>query len=197
MKFRSIARIAGGLIAVLVAALVVSACASTTQSGDSTKPKSSTEAKAHKSKSSCTYRASRDCTPVASPDGHVRVDALDWRVINVRTAKTIGDQSYGLGAKATGTYVIATVKVTSRHDDGVDLTSDVVKLDTGGESYDIDDDATLALDDSIVFDQLGPDSTKTFHVAFDVPTSKLGGNLKLRFNELGFGETHGFVKLAV
>jgi hypothetical protein len=199
MKFRSIARIVGGLIVVLVASLVVSACASTTETGSSSKSTSSTEAKASKPKDkpkpSCTSKATDDCTPEVGPNGHVRVDALDWRLTNVTTSKTVGDQEYGLGAKASGTYVIATVKVTSRHNESVDLSSDVVKLDTGGETYEADDDASMALDDPIVFEQLGPDTTKTFHVAFDVPKSKLGGNLKLRFSELGFGRTHGFIQL--
>jgi hypothetical protein len=202
MKFRTIARIVGGLIAVLVAALAVSACASTTESGDSIKPKSSTEAKANrpkeKPKSSCTTRANDDCTPEVGPNGDVRVDALNWRVTDVETAKTIGDQEYGLGETATGTYVIATLKATSRHDESVDLTSEIVKLDTGGETYDADDDGMIALDGSpkpLVFEQLGPDMTKSFRVVFDVPKSALKDSPKLRFGEVGFGQTHGFIKL--
>jgi hypothetical protein len=195
MKFRTIARIVGGLFVLSVVALAMTACASTDTTNTDASSKSTTTANKPKSKPTCGIKATRDCTPTVSPAGHVRVDALDWRVTNVKTAQTLGDQEYGLGAKATGTYVVATVKVTSHHDESVEIGSDVVKLDTGAETYEADDDATMALDDPIVYEQVGPDTTKTFHVAFDVPKSKLDGSLKLRLGELGFGQTHGFIQL--
>ena len=42
---------------------------------------------------------------------------------------------------------------------------------------------------------LGPDVTTTGVVAFDVPQSVLAESPAMRFNELGFGDTHGYIDL--
>ena len=50
-------------------------------------------------------------------------------------------------------------------------------------------------EDPFLFESLGPDSTTTGTVVFDLPESKLSQKLELRFGELGFGETHGYIRL--
>jgi uncharacterized protein DUF4352 len=188
-----------GVIAVAALAAATAGCAATEPASSSSVSASTGGPKTTKTKSdACTTRATRKCTPTVSRDGHVRVDALNWRVTDVQTAETIGDQSYGGGAQAAGIYVIATLKVTSRQDKTVDLGTDTVKLDTGGESYDVDTDAAIGFEGTpkpLLFEQIGPDVTKSMRVAFDVPKSAVNGPLKLRFNELGFGETHGFINV--
>jgi hypothetical protein len=42
---------------------------------------------------------------------------------------------------------------------------------------------------------IGPDSTLTAPVVFDVPTSVIGKKLELSFSELGFGSSQGFIRL--
>jgi hypothetical protein len=50
-------------------------------------------------------------------------------------------------------------------------------------------------DELFLLETLGPDSDKSGTVVFDIPKSKLGDKLELRFGELGFGETHGYIRL--
>ena len=129
----------------------------------------------------------------------MRVDALTWRLESARTATELGDQTYGLGEKANGVFVIVKLKVTSDHDESVTLTDSVVKLETEGTTYESDNDGTMAAigtgEDPFLFESLGPDSTTTGTVVFDLPESKLSQKLELRFGELGFGETHGYIRL--
>ena len=156
-------------------------------------------AKGDKGSDDCGFKATDDCTPSVSSDGKVRVDALTWRVKNVRTAKELGDQEYGLGEKADGTFVIVTLSVHSDKDESATLSSEVVQLEGKGTKYDADSEGTIAAvgagEDPLFLEDLGPDQTTTSKVVFDVPRKVLGQSPKLRFNELGFGETHAYIDL--
>lgn len=137
----------------------------------------------------------------------LRVDALTWNVESVATAKTLGDQDYGLGETADGTFVIVKLHVHSDRDESADLASggshDLVELSGGGTTtkastegmtaYELEGSGsakTLAMLPSIA-----PDADKTVVVVFDVPDSRLDDDLDLRFGELGFGSGHGFIHL--
>jgi hypothetical protein len=50
-------------------------------------------------------------------------------------------------------------------------------------------------DQPFFLDTVGPDSDRNGTVVFDVPKSKLGSKMEVRFGELGFGETHGYIRL--
>jgi hypothetical protein len=144
-------------------------------------------------------KATDDCTPHV-PMGHkVRVDALIWDVRGVRTTKTLGDQTYGLGAKADGRFVIVSLRVHSDRDESATITSEVVKLDVGGNTYEADNDGTVAAigdgQDPLFLEDIGPDSTVSSKVVFDVPPSALGKKVSVRFGELGFGSTKGYIEL--
>jgi hypothetical protein len=198
-----------GLIAALTtccAGLTLAACASTdTGSTDSTSGSgdssaTSSDKKSAKKSSSCGSKATNDCTPHRSSSGSVRVDALTWRVRSATTAKTIGDQTYGLGAKANGRFVIIKLRVHSDKNESATLTDNVIKLAINGNTYDPDNDGTIAVmgeggDKPFFFDTVGPDSDRNGTVVFDVPKSKLGRKIEVRFAELGFGETHGYIRL--
>jgi hypothetical protein len=150
-------------------------------------------------KESCGTKATSDCTPRVGPNGSVTVDALKWRIASARSATELGDQTYGLGEKADGVFVIVDLEVTSSHDESVTLSDSVIKLETEGTSYEADNDGTVAAigagEEPFFLESLGPDSTMTGTVVFDLPESKLGQKLELRFGELGFGETHGYIRL--
>jgi hypothetical protein len=45
-------------------------------------------------------------------------------------------------------------------------------------------------------EDIGPDATTRGKVVFDIPKSALKKNVLMRFNELGFGTTHAYVKLS-
>lgn len=147
----------------------------------------------------CGTKATSDCTPHVGPDGHVRVDALIWRLKSARKAATLGDQTYGLGAKANGTFVIVKLGVKSDKDKSVTLTDSVVKLEVAGKTFDADIDGTTAAiganEDPFLLESIGPESTVTGTVVFDVPDSRISKKLQLRFGELGFGDTKGYIRL--
>ncbi len=42
---------------------------------------------------------------------------------------------------------------------------------------------------------IGPDSTASGKVVYDVPPSVLAKKPEIRINELGFGPTHGYIRL--
>jgi hypothetical protein len=148
----------------------------------------------------CGTTATDDCTPHVGPTEKVKVDALLWQIESVRTTPTIGEQTYGLGEKANGIYIVANLEVTSTKDESATLSDDVVTLVVdGGNTYNTDSDGTFAAmgegQEPFFLTDIGPDSTISGPVVFDVPPSVLGKKLELSFGELGFGSTKGFIRL--
>jgi Domain of unknown function (DUF4352) len=192
--------ITGG--AVLLAVSVATAgCASVeTPSKDSAAKSSASGAKTEKKKQSCGTKATDNCTPHVGQTGTVRVDALYWQVKSVKTAKTIGDMTYGLGQKADGVFVVVGVKVRSAKSKSATLTDNAFQLEVNGKTYDPDTDGTVAAvgagENPFFLEDIGPDATTRGKVVFDVPKSVLKKKVELRFNELGFGSTHAYVKLS-
>jgi hypothetical protein len=143
--------------------------------------------------------ASSGNTPRVGPNGSVEVDTLRWKLNKAKTAKTIGDQEYGLGAKANGVYVIVDLSVKNNKNESVTLTSETVSLVAGEKTYSSDTSAEIALAGSggktFLLEDLGPGVTLKGAIAFDVAPSVLKQHPELQFNELGFGETHGFIAL--
>lgn len=182
------------------AAGALTACGATEDKSSSSNSSSSSNKSSNKKSDSCGTKATKDCTPHVSSTGSVRVDAMIWRVKSAKTAKAIGDQTYGLGAKANGRFVVVKLKVHSDKNESAQLSDNVIKLEIDGNTYDPDNDGTVAVlgeggDQPFFLDTVGPDSDRNGTVVFDVPESKLGGKIELRFGELGFGETHGYVRL--
>jgi hypothetical protein len=196
--------IGGGLLAFLVIASIAGSGSSTdttskSESGTAS-PSASSNDSAPASSDSCTNKASDDCTPEVASDRAVRVDALTWSILGARQTKALGDQEYGLGDKADDTFLVVTIKVKSNKDESAMISDEAIKLEANnGNSYSADSEGTIAAigsgEDSLLFETLGPDQSHTSKVVFDVPQSVLDGGAKLRFNELGFGETHGYIKL--
>lgn len=147
----------------------------------------------------CKNEATDDCTPHVGPNGSVRVDALVWRVTGASTADTIGDQTYGLGEKANGKFLIVNLKVTSKKDESATLSDDSIQLEAAGNSYSTDSDGTVAAmgegEDPLFFQDISPDATLESKIVFDIPPNVLNKKIEVRFNELGFGETHGYIRL--
>ncbi len=196
--------VAAGIVLLIVVAAIASPSdesGDSASSGDAASSSSSSASggDAGEKKESCGTKATSDCTPRARPNGSVTVDALKWRIASARSATELGDQTYGLGEKADGVFVIVELEVTSSHDESVTLSDSVVKLETEGTTYEADNDGTVAAigagEEPFFLESLGPDSTMTGTVVFDLPESKLGQKLELRFGELGFGETHGYIRL--
>lgn len=143
--------------------------------------------------------ASGDNTPVVGPNGSVEVDTLRWHLKSAETTKTIGDQEYGLGSKANGIYVVAHLSVENNKSESVTLTSEVVNLVAGEATYSSNTQAETALigegESTFFLEDLGPEVTAKGTVVFDVAPGVLQRHPKLQFNELGFGDTHGYIIL--
>jgi len=143
--------------------------------------------------------ASDSNTPSVGPHGSVEVDTLRWRLRNAEATNTIGNQQYGLGAKANGIYVVVELSVKNNKSESVTLTSENVSLVAGDKTYSTDSSAETALigdgAKTFFFEDLGPGVTLTGQTAFDVAPAILKQHPQLRFNELGFGSTHGYIAL--
>lgn len=148
---------------------------------------------------SCGKKATDECTPHVGFGGSVRVDALIWKVTNVRVSETLGDQTYGLGEKADGRFVVVSLHVHSDKNESATFSSDIAKLETGGNTYDTDTDGTVAAmgagEQPFFLEDIGPDADVNGKVVFDVPEKVLQRKVEIRFNEIGFGSTHGYIRL--
>lgn len=176
-----------------------SAKATTSEPSAKTQSSSDEQPAATKADDGCGYKATDDCTPHVTGHGKVQVDTIQYRVSSATAAKSIGDQTYGLGEKADGRFVSVNVSARNGKDESVTLT-DVFKLDINGKTYEPDNDGTVAAmgsggDEPFFLKDIGPDVTARGLVVFDVPPSAIGKKMELRLGELGFGSTHGYVAL--
>ena len=188
-----------GIVAALVIVMVVISALSGGGADDPAAPGDAAAAKDTAAKGAtkkgCGTTATDDCTPRVAQGQAVTVDALTWRVQGVRTATQLGDPDT-FGEKADGRFVVVKLSVTSNHDEAVTLTDTMVKLEIEGTTYDSDTTALIGSGETPFFlDDLGPDITKRGTVVFDVPPSKIGRPMALRFGEMGLGTSHAYVTI--
>lgn len=209
--------VVGGIAAVVVIAIASSSSTTTTESsdsGDSSSQSASGGSKSEKSEQKAEANkdpekpnnASDDYTPHVGSSGQITVDGIVYSVSSVEQRKSIGDASFGLDEKASGTYLVVNLKAHSTKGETVTLTDDTFKVSyKDGPEYSADNDGTVSLimegggsgsEDPFFLTDLQPDSTEKGAIVFDVPDAALGKKLELRVNELGFGTTHGFIRLA-
>lgn len=188
--------IPGGLA--LLATVLLAGCSVEEDSGSS--EKAATGGGGSAEGAGCGNRATDDCTPKVQENGKVRVDALYWQVKSVKTVGSIGDMEYGLGENADGVFVVVDLKVRSAKSESVTLTDNVFQLEVDGKTYDTDSEGTVAAmgsgEDPLFFEDIGPDSSLTGKIVFDVPRKVLREDVLMRFNELGLGETHAYIRLS-
>ena len=172
-----------GVALALALTLGVAGCSATEESSTNEPGKNATEGN----------------TPSVGPHGSVEVDTVRWSLRHASTAKTIGDQEYGLGAKANGIFVVVDLTAKNNKTESVTLTSEAVSLVAGDKTYSADSNAEIALSGSgantFLLEDLGPGVSLKGSTAFDVAPSVLHQHPQLRFNELGFGSTHGYIRL--
>ncbi len=106
----------------------------------------------------------------------------------------MGDVNY-LGEKAKGVFIVITLHVRSSRKETGTLNEGMFELEAGGKTYSASSDATIAFDDNFLYEDIGPDTSATGKLAFDVAPKVLKKNPKLRIGELGFGATHGYIEL--
>jgi len=142
--------------------------------------------------------ASESNTPSVGPTETVEVDDLRWKLQHAEKTSTIGEAGV-TGAKANGVFVVVTLNVTNKKHETVTMTSEVVTLVAEKKEYKPSSDADIALSveggKTFLIQELGPEVSLTGRAAFDVPPQVLGEHPQLRFNELGYGTTHGYIAL--
>jgi Protein of unknown function (DUF2510)/Domain of unknown function (DUF4352) len=200
----------------VLALIIIASAASSGGGNSSTSNKASDEAsskgstKQNRSKDSGNpekpNEATDDNTPHVGPNGKVTVDGLVYSVQSVKTASQLGDPTIGTGENADGVFVVAKLKVKSTKGESATLTDDTIKLEVpNGPTYSADlEGSTAALlgsggsgssEEPFFLRDVQPDTTTTGLIVFDVPRSVLSKKPELRFNELGFGSTHGYIRL--
>lgn len=180
-------------------------CSEETGGGDESaqqdeKPAGGGGGSAEKKPENCGTTATDDCTPRVGPNGSVRVDALVWKVAGAQTAASLGDTQYGLGANADGVFIVVNLTVTSKKNESATITDEAIQLEApNGNTYKADSDGTVAAigqgQEPLFLEDIGPDATLQSKVVFDVPKPVANQKLQVRFGELGFGPTHGYIRL--
>lgn len=127
-----------------------------------------------------------------------------YGVSSVQQRKTIGNAEFGAAEQASGTYLVVKLDAHSTKGETATLTDETFKVTyDGGPEYSADTDGTVALtmeggdssSEPFFLTDIQPDSDENGTIVFDVPDAALGKKLELRVNELGFGPTHGFIRL--
>jgi hypothetical protein len=125
-------------------------------------------------------------------------------VKSAKTADSLGDPSIGTDAKPDGVFVVVKLGVHSTKGETAQLSDDTFKVETkGGPSYSADTEGSTAAlldsgssaDEPFFLRDVQPDTDTTGVIVFDVPPSVLNKKPEVRFNELGLGETHGYIRL--
>lgn len=142
-------------------------------------------------------------TPRVGPHGSVEVDDLRWRLHWAETATGVNNSNGEAVSADGGIFVVCYLDVTSRRGESASLNDEVVDLAAAGNIYKPDTAAEVAYGSGQYSDQTLSDlpelqpglTAESVVVIFAVPRSVLSEHPALRFNELGFGETHGYIAL--
>ena len=112
------------------------------------------------------------------------------------TSKTLGDQEYGLGEKANGTFVVVDLKITNRKNETKTFMDNSAKLVTkDGNAYESSTEASMSLKDDLMLEDIQPDLTTKGSIGYDVPESKVAG-AKLVIEDL-WGDGEVTIKLGL
>ena len=144
--------------------------------------------------------ATDGCTPRLGPNKEVKVDGVRYRISSARTAQSVGGEFFE--EKADGTFLILRITAANDRKESSTLTDDVMSIEANGKTFKSDLEGTTALqlsgnsdEEPFFLRDINPDTTTKGVVVFDVPDSVLSGKTQVRFNELGFGSTHGYLAL--
>ena len=146
------------------------------------------------SSADCSNEASDSCTPTVGASQPLVVDAMTYRLKRASTASQVGDPNI-LGKTAKGVFVVIKLRATSARKETGTLSQDMFKLVAGNKEYSADDAAIVAFDQNFFLEDIGPDTSATGKLAFDVAPKVLKKNPKLKIGELGFGSTYGYIEL--
>lgn len=130
----------------------------------------------------------------------VELAGTRYTVKKARTAKTLGDQQYGMGAKANGIFVVVTLKIENMKTETKTFTDSAAKfVAPNGATYSTDSNGTMASitgnQQPLLFADMQPNLPRTGLLVFDVPPSTLKGGL-LKLSDL-FGQGDAYINLGL
>lgn len=130
----------------------------------------------------------------ASLNEPLTLKGTTYKVTNVRTAASVGDQF--TKEQANGTFVIVKVELTNTKKQPATIMSNSLTLVGGnGSAYSVSDDALLAVDDQIVLEEIQPGLSESGTLVYDVPESAISG-AELQVEDL-FSDDKGRIKLGL
>lgn len=129
--------------------------------------------------------------PIAGVGDPLTLKGTTYRVLSSKTASSVG-QSF-TRAKADGVFVVVKIELNNRKDDTRTISSDAIKLVSGGKTYDTDSDALLTVDDQILLEEIQPGLPKKGTLIYDIPDRAVRG-ARLRVEDL-FSSDYGLVRL--
>lgn len=111
--------------------------------------------------------------------------AIRYTVTGVQTTESVGTDS--VGEDADGLFVLVTLEMENTGSESLDLTSRPFRLvDQQDREFEVDDQAMLYVDESVVFEQLNPGLSKQGVIVFDVAPD---GDYRLRIEPSGLFST--------
>lgn len=111
-----------------------------------------------------------------------------YKVTAVEKTKTIGNPDV-LGKTSKGVFVVVDLELTNNKDETKTFMNANAKLVTSdGKEYETSSDAILALDNSLVMEDMQPDLTVSGQLAYEIPTRKAKGAMLVIDDLWGDGE---------
>jgi len=102
---------------------------------------------------------------------------VQYAVTGFGTRGAVGGQ---YGAEASGVFAILNINVQNVGNESFNLSSNVFTLvDVQKREYDVDTDAMIYMEDSIIFEQVNPGLELQGTIAFDVPTDQQAPRLRI------------------
>lgn len=147
------------------------------------------------------FEATDDHTPKMGVGKTVKVDGVRYKILSADTAKSIGDEY--VGETADGQFLVLRIRARNDRKKSSTLTDSVMAIEANGNTYEPDSEGTFAFElsrggdqneDSFFLRDIQPGTATKGYVVFDLPRKVLNKqDLSVRFNELGFGSTHGYL----
>jgi hypothetical protein len=138
--------------------------------------------------------AHRAAGQAASSSGAAGAASLRWRIVRSYTARRIVN-AYLPPTRANGVYLIMDISTTNGSGHTIVLAPSHVSLDLAGARYQVDAAAVSALElaghRSLSGTGLGPETTTSGWVVFDVPPAAVAAQPQVCFDEASSGRSAG------
>ena len=147
------------------------------------------------------FEATDDHTPKMGVGETVKVDGVRYKILSAETAKTLGNEFSE--ETADGQFLVLRISARNDRKKSSTLTDSVMAIEASGNTYEPDSEGTFAFlisrggdqnEEPFFLRDIQPGTGTKGYVVFDLPKKVAKKpDLSVRFNELGFGETHGYL----